>query len=138
MVIGPIRAPLPVAGNSVARPSSEGGFSVPVPADGRAQPAPVGMAGTMTPVGSTVMLALQEQAARGTSDREARRHGRAMIEQLVALQRALLSGAAAEMVDPLSSIARIDLQGVDPALAQILASIRLRARVELERLSRET
>jgi hypothetical protein len=83
-----------------------------------------------------MMLALQEQTAQDSADREARRHGQAMIEQLAALQLALLSGTSGDIIETLSTMVRSEPRGVHPALAHALCSIRLRARIALELVSR--
>ena len=84
------------------------GFAVPSPADqvGEGLSAQPGHTPAVASPGA--MLALQEQAGQSTgrsaevADREARRHGRDMLEALAALQRALLDEA-----DPTLSLVRL-------------------------------
>jgi hypothetical protein len=113
------------------------GFSVPGnvahPATTPQTSAPV----KSPPVGTgSMLLAVQERNGQETADREARKHGQRLIEELAALQRALLSGSETDLHGRLSTLADIDLTGTDPALARVLVSIRLRARLEVVRLGR--
>jgi hypothetical protein len=67
-------------------------------------------------------------------EREARRHGRAVLDMLTALQRSLLAGPP----DPatlrqLAALAAEIPPAADPELRACLAQVRLRARVELVR-----
>ena len=87
------------------------------------------------------MLALQEevgqasQTAGEVADRDARRHGRQILEALVALQRDLLHGVSLEAsVSHLNALVARSSHPKDPALARALVAIHLRARVEMLRL----
>jgi methionyl-tRNA formyltransferase len=89
------------------------------------------------------ILALQEHAgqdagpAADLADREARRHGQNLLEALAALQKELLAGGDPVLsLSRLSALAGMTMAAHDPALAHILASIRLRARLEILRLAR--
>ena len=103
---------------------------------------PTGAAGTAAATaparGLDALLALQETAASigdgATRDREARRHGRDLLEELAALQRALLSGDAGEAtLGRLGALLQSMPAAADPALGAVLRSVALRARLELAR-----
>lgn len=113
------------------------GFTVPVAA-ARVS----GQAGGASPVTDTgAMLALQEEIGRDygqsgeSADREARRHGQDLLEALTALQKDLLTGSPAQGLSRLAALAEMMPTAHDPALARILSSIRLRARLEILRLA---
>ncbi|MBR0680755.1 flagellar assembly regulator FliX [Roseomonas eburnea] len=79
------------------------------------------------------LLALQETAPAAERDARARRRGEAMLGELAALQVELLSGR----VDParlqaLAALAEGEA-AADPMLAESIAAISLRARIELAR-----
>jgi hypothetical protein len=130
--MGPLR---PVGGGLVrgARaPRAAGGFAVP---DGAAAPA-VAATGAATALGG--LLALQQAESREPAEQRARRHAAAALRDLAGLQAELLGAGA----DP-ARRARLEALALDtaedgetsvpPALAEILAEVRLRARVELAR-----
>ena len=85
------------------------------------------------------MLLLQEVAdgpARNAQarDRQARRHGRALLDGLAELQRALLGdGEDTAALDQLAALVAHSPDAADPALRATLAAIALRASVELAR-----
>ena len=117
-----------------AQPVGQAGFVVPdgIPlapsnAQGVTQP---------TTVGASVMLALQERAGAEAGDQEARQHGRRLLAALAELQRDLLSGNRADTLQELSRLSEEDGRAVDPALAQVIRSIRLRVRLELARAAK--
>lgn len=92
--------------------------------------------------GAGAMLALQEQAGQDAGysadvgDREARKHGKDILEALVALQRELLSGRdLAQSLPRLNALAQRMPVTNDPVLAGILNAIHLRARLEILRMS---
>lgn len=119
------------------RPGASEGFSVPDHASQIASPPSTSTpVRAQTPVTASMLLAMQERSGQETTDREAEQHGHRVIHELGALQQALLSGTEADMHARLSALADIDLTGADPALARVLSSIRLRARLEAERLAR--
>jgi hypothetical protein len=64
-------------------------------------------------------------------DREARRHGDAMLGALASLQAALLTGTEAAARDSLAALAATRPQAADPGLEQTLQAIAVRAAVEL-------
>ena len=85
-------------------------------------------------VGLGTLLALQD-APEPPEDREARRHGRDLLKELAALHRALLGDAGdyngLEQLSGLVENAPAD--ALDPRLRDVIADIRLRARVEIAR-----
>ncbi len=90
--------------------------------------------------GLDALLALQETAAAAQDpaarDREARRHGRDLLEELAALQKALLSGgdgAGEGALGRLVALLRSMPAAADPGLDGVLRSVGLRARLELAR-----
>lgn len=136
MMIGPIQRARPAIGAAGARPGVAGSFSVPSTVEPDGMAACVDPVRTMSAAGGSMMLALQEHTAQDLADREARRHGQAVIEQLAALQLALLSDTPTDIIETLSSMLRTEPRGAHPALSHALSSIRLRARIALELLSR--
>ena len=133
-------AVLPAAGPDLfARRPGAGatGFTIPV-----IHREAAGSAGGAAPVtDASAMLALQEDIGRdadrsgGAPDREARRHGQDILEALAALQKDLLAGDPAQGLSRLAALAERMPTARDPALAQVLSSIRLRARLEILRLA---
>ncbi len=124
--------PPAVAGTGARRAAGNGGFAVTTPgtAEGAA-PAAAASAASLDG-----MLLLQQVEDGPTRDRQARKHGRAMLEGLAALQHELLDGD----VDPgtlerLAALADHCPEAADPALKATLASVSLRVRVELARRS---
>lgn len=103
----------------------------------------VGAASATSPArGLDALLALQETATAAqdpaTRDREARRHGRDLLEELAALQKALLSGedgagAGSRALGRLVALLRSMPAAADPGLDGVLRSVGLRARLELAR-----
>ncbi len=80
------------------------------------------------------MLLLQQVEDGPTRDRQARRHGRAMLDGLAALQRALLGGEDDPgALDRLAALVEHCPQADDPALRATLAAVALRASIELAR-----
>ena len=117
-----------------AQPVGQAGFLVP---DGT-MPVSSNVQGVTQPstVGASVMLALQERAGAEAGDQQARQHGQRLLAALAELQRALLSGNQADTLQELSRLSEEGGQAVDPALAQVIRSIRLRARLELARAAK--
>ena len=84
------------------------------------------------------MLALQEMPPP-VDDRQARRHGQDLIEELAALHRAVLgAGGHTAALDRLMRLAVTLPTAGDPALRAVLGAIVLRARIELARRGRTT
>ena len=74
--------------------------------------------------------------ARTAQDREARRHGRALLQALAGLQRAALAGEDGQAQAALATLAntvRDPHEADDPVLRLILREIAVRAAVELAR-----
>jgi hypothetical protein len=125
--LGGTAVPTPMA-SAVPRRSGEG-FALPTERD--ALPATTEMA----PSALSGLLALQEQGEVPTPrDRDARRHGRRLLEELAALQRDLLSGrVTGERLARLTSLVA-ELPPVDdPGLRAARDAVVLRARIELAR-----
>jgi len=120
------RAPPP---SSTIPRSGAGRFAVTTKADRPQGPAPAAAASPLD-----AMLALQEQAADATRDRQARQHGQALLQALAALQHAMLAGGAeTESLQRLAALIAACPAATDPALASIIAGLSLRAQVELAR-----
>ncbi|UPG71113.1 flagellar assembly protein FliX [Roseomonas gilardii subsp. gilardii] len=87
------------------------------------------------PVLAPGLLAIQEDGERdGDRDRRAARRGAAMLEELVGFQADLLRGRAdPERLRRLAGLSEGEMPS-DPRLAEALAAISLRAKVELARL----
>lgn len=81
------------------------------------------------------LIALQETMLAAERDREARARAEAMIEELVHLQRAMLGGRLApERLAELAALADRPGLAADGRLAEIVAAVSLRAKVELARI----
>ena len=105
-----------------------GGFRV---ADG---PAAAGAPSAAAPAGLSGLLAMQEAEAGFVRDREARRHGDAVMAELAALQRELLGGeGGGGALTRLATLARHAPGAADPRLGAILRAVLVRAQVELAR-----
>jgi hypothetical protein len=99
-------------------------------------------AGEITPVEMAAIEMAMVQAdvddvfARHKQDREARRHGRAMLQALGAVQLAVLGADPGRARNALASLAATSQEarsGDDPVLRLILREIAIRAAVELAR-----
>jgi hypothetical protein len=93
-------------------------------------------AGAAAPAALAGLLAVQEAEGNAARDRDARRRGAMMLDELARLQRALLGG----QIDPdglrsLAALAAGADGAADPVLAAAVRAISVRARVELARLS---
>ena len=93
--------------------------------------------------GLEAILLLQEASDEGVADREARRHGRDILEELTALQRALLAARGEAGTDTGAVLARLaalaeirPAEARDPELRAVVAAMVLRAKVELARHAR--
>ena len=75
---------------------------------------------------------MQEAESAALQDRDARRHGTAVLDELSGLQRALL-GAHGPDLGRLAQLAGRPTQAADPGLEGVLRAIRLRAGIELAR-----
>jgi class II flagellar assembly regulator FliX len=125
-VTGVYRAPpagaRPVRGNRVG-----GGFNLPE-AHAEGMEAASGAATVSMPS----LLAMQEAESGALQDRDAKRHGSAMIDELAELQRALL-GDEGPRLERLAQLAGRPVAAADPRLAGVLRAIQLRAGIELAR-----
>jgi len=126
----------------IAAPGRIGRASVPsgrfrVPAEGGAG-ATVGAREASAAEGVTIaasLIALQETILAGERDREARERADRMLEELTALQHALLRGRLSpERLAELAALTDRPGLAADPALAELVAAVRLRAKVELARI----
>ncbi len=88
--------------------------------------------GAVAVVGLPSLLAAQEAAQDAGRDREARRHGEAVLAELAALQVGLLRGGDGELAG-LAALVRRGPSASDPALAAIQRAVLVRAAVELAR-----
>ena len=98
-----------------------------------ATPAEAEAAGTASAVGLPSLLTLQETYAEPVADREARRHGKAMLDALTRLQRALLGGEGPDALQSLANLVRATPEPADPRLAAVQRAVLVRAAVELQR-----
>jgi hypothetical protein len=78
------------------------------------------------------LLLMQEEQSAALQDRDAKRHGTAMIDELQELQRSLLRGGGPRL-DRLAQLAERPVGAADPRLAGVLRAIQLRAGIELAR-----
>ncbi len=128
---GPIASPARLGRGTAA----QGRFRVPT--DGSATAASETREARATE-GVTIaasLIALQETIVASERDREARERAETMLDELAALQRAMLGGRVSE--ESLASLAALaDQPGIaaDPHLADVVAAVSLRAKVELARL----
>jgi hypothetical protein len=87
--------------------------------------------------GLAALIALQEAEAAALRDREARRRGQALLAELAAVQRALLTSVTGQpdraSLHRLAALADQVPEAADPALAALVGAIAVRARVELAR-----
>lgn len=105
-----------------------GGFSL-----GSASAGAAAAAQGAAPAQAVGLLALQEGAPVAERDARARRRGEAMLKSLADLQLGLLGGGVdAARLRALAALMPGE-EAADPALAEAIAAIRLRARVELAR-----
>jgi hypothetical protein len=125
----------PVGGSRAKAAAPSGGFDVAAePATG-----PVQANQAVQPVALSAMLILQEAEGESAGNRNGRRHGLAVLAALQELQRGLLRDSSQEaQIAGLARLAEIAPAVTDPGLADVLAAIRLRARIELLRLGVET
>jgi hypothetical protein len=137
----------PAASPAARRNRATGGFVLPPETSSLAAAPPADIS---VPVFATFMeglLGLQEQAPDAPSvpavrDREARRHGQAVLSLLAELQLVLVGSGSAPEASPaslallagrLSALTDAVPVASDPGLRAIIAAIALRARVELAR-----
>ena len=135
----------PPAADQAAGSHGDGAFSsllTPGPATGLGTPAlAAGMATASTAAQSLTGVAwleagIADALARDARDKEARRHGRAMLQALGAVQLAMLGGddgQARVALAALASTAGEPHPAEDPVLRLIMREIAVRAAVELAR-----
>jgi hypothetical protein len=120
---------LPSVATAGARVGRDGGFSMPGEA-----PASASGPSSLAAVSLGDMLILQEVEDDAAHDRAARRHGRAMLAELKALQRALLADSPdPEPLRRLAALAADVPLAADQRLADALEDVSVRAWVELAR-----
>lgn len=90
-------------------------------------------ASSASQVGMPSLLSAQEAYGEPVGDREARRHGRAMLDALSRLQRALLGGEGPDALQSLANLVRATPEPADPRLAAVQRAVLVRAAVELQR-----
>ncbi len=125
----PAAAPQAAAAAPAGRPAATAtGFALP--SAGAA--APQAAAAALPLAG---LLAVQEQIDTPLRDRAARRHGRALLAELAALQRDMLADAVGrDRLDRLRALAEAAVPAAaDAGLRDALAGAVLRARIELAR-----
>ena len=131
--IGDIRGTGAVAAGSRPRRAAATGFALPDDA------AEAGAATAAAPLSAVGLLAIQE----GTDDpaerdRQGHQRAEAMLEELQALQRELLSGRAdPARLERLATLAE-GRAASNPILAEALGAIALRARIEIARYAGRT
>ena len=92
-------------------------------------------AGAVAPSALLGLLAVQEAEGAAVRDRDARKRGKLMLDELARLQRALLGGRLdPENLRALAALAGDPAVAADPAIAAVVRAAALRARVELARL----
>ncbi len=130
MVVLPTAAPVPVRLAPTRRRSAASGFTV---AD---EPAPMPGSPPVAGAATAGLLALQEDAGPcpdpAARDRAALRHGEALLQDLAALQSAVLGGRAGALRRRAGAL-DAGPQAADAGLAGVLDAIRTRAAVELAR-----
>ncbi len=114
-------------GQAPARPGAPG-FTVDLGLEGAARTLAATPAAALD-----AMLALQEAEAESVRDRAARRHGKALLEALAALQHALLGGEEGPALQRLAALLAAMPEAADPRLGAVLRAVALRAQVELAR-----
>jgi hypothetical protein len=83
------------------------------------------------------LLQFQEVEDAPARDRQARRHGQALLRELGELQRLLLEdGPIDESLGRLAALVETWPEAADPALAGVVGAVALRARIELARRGR--
>ena len=116
------------------RRAAAGGAGFAVAGNGASVTGPAAAAPTAALDGLLQLQAFEDAGAR---DRQAKRHGQALLQALGELQRALLGeGPLDDALAKLAGLAEICPEAADPALASLVGSIMLRARVELARRGR--
>ncbi len=128
----------PASSSDPSAPRDDGGFASLLP--GAGAPAPGAASGTTPPATLSGVAWLQagvaDALAREARDKEARRHGRAMLQALGAVQLAVLGGDDGQARCALAALACTaggKHEADDPVLQLILREIEVRAAIELAR-----
>ncbi len=122
--------PAPIAPGRAAR--SAGGFRLESGA------APATAAAAASPAAPVSLLALQEAAAVAERNARARSRGLALLQALGVLQAGLLRGVVDSGLPARLTALSEGEAAADPALAELVAQVSLRARIELARLATAT
>lgn len=140
MTIGAIGRVQPPTQILPTRLAESHGFSVGPDQAQSSPPSPsrTPLASPAASIDVSMMLALQESTTSAVSDREARQHGRHVLAALAEIQRAMLSGMLDHSLTALSDLINAMPSVADAGLRAALASIRLRARIELARRATDT
>ncbi len=94
-----------------------------------------GPAAAAAPAALLGLLAVQEAEGAAVRDRDARKRGKLMLDELTRLQRALLAGRLdPENLRALAALAGDSTVAADPAIAAAVRAVTVRARVELAQL----
>jgi hypothetical protein len=135
-----IRARGPAGGaNATPSAKNDGAFaSMITPEQAAESPAEAAEAAPGANLSSVAWLQsnVADMFTRSAQDREARRHGRALLQALAGLQRAALEGDGEHTHAALTALARTvedHHEADDPVLCLILREIAVRAAVELAR-----
>jgi len=113
-----------------ANRTGTGGFRV---SSGGGDAKEAGSASALGAAAAIGLLAVQEQGPAAERDARGFRRGEAMLEELKALQAELLAGRAdTARLERLASLSE-GVKPADPGLAEALAAIALRAKIELAR-----
>jgi len=127
--------PIATSGRAGRAASTQGRFRLP--AEGGAAAAS-GAREASAAEGVTIaasLIALQETIIAGERDREARERADRMLEELAALQHLMLGGRMpASRLAELAALTDRPGLAADPALAELVSAVSLRAKVELARL----
>ncbi len=137
MASGPITGPqgpkatAPTGARAIARRGGAGQFNIPTDV---AETHAAGETATVASVSLSSMLALQEVDSPTERDRSARRHAEYMLDELEGLQIELLGHPLdPERMSRLSSLVRSLPVATHPGLRVAVASVALRAGVEMAR-----
>lgn len=125
-ISGKISVARPAAGATPEGAPRGAAFAAGLPAE----PQATGAAGTVADLAASAYTAAY---AAEVTDREARRHGRAMLQALARLQHGLLNGSPGRAHAELAALACRDMPAHDPLLRLVLREISVRAAVELNR-----
>ncbi len=109
------------------------GFSLPAGDDAAGMARGCLEAGASAATNAVSLLADGPGADGAVTDREARRHGQAVLDALAGLQLAQLGGDPRASLSGLADLAAAPRPASDPGLEEVLQAIAARAAVELAR-----